>query len=356
MNYKYILDTSPRKYKCKGCNKSTLVKFINTETGELLSSEFGRCDRESNCGFFKRPKTNLTSDFQYQYEPPKPISYHHYDRVTESGINYKNNNFVLFITNLFGKESAQKAVKKYLIGTSKYWKGATVFWQIDDNQKVRHGKIMLYNSDNGKRKKDEVGKAFISSVRCILKLKDFNLKQCLFGLHLVNEIDTKIIGLVESEKTAIMLSMFKPDYTWLATGSKGGLKYEFLKPIRDYKIICFPDKSEYNDWSFKATELNSLGFNVRVNDYIENTPCKAGTDLADIIAEQKQLNLLESNVAPVKVNSDILLNKDFILNKMTFKNPNLLKLIDTFGLRGEIQTWVELEGKAEIDNSVDFDF
>jgi hypothetical protein len=68
MNYKYILDTSPRKYKCKGCNKSTLVKFINTETGELLSSEFGRCDRESNCGFFKRPKTNLTSDFQYQYE------------------------------------------------------------------------------------------------------------------------------------------------------------------------------------------------------------------------------------------------------------------------------------------------
>ena len=78
------------------------------------------------------------------------------------------------------------------------------------------------------------------------------------------------------------MSVFKPEYTWLATGSKQGFKYEMLKPIKDYEIIAFPDKSEYNDWQKKAIELNSVGFNIKISEWLENTDFENGSDLADI--------------------------------------------------------------------------
>jgi len=149
---------------------------------------------------------------------------------------------------------------------------------------------MLYNSKTRKRQKNDLGKAYISSVRSVLKLKDPNLKQCLFGLHLINESES--LAVVESEKTAILMSLFKPEYIWLATRSKSRFKYEYLKPLRSYKIIGFPNRSEYNDWQNKALELNNLGFNISVSQYLETTNYKKGTDLADVLIQEK----LYSNV------------------------------------------------------------
>ena len=236
MNYKYKLDTSSKKYKCKQCNKNTLVKFVDTETGELINENFGRCDRQTKCGFFRIPKGESTRPFNYEYKKPLPLSYHSFNLVSVSGRNYKDNNFIQFVKYLFGEIRTKEVIKKYLIGTSKYWNGANVFWQIDNNQKVRHGKIMLYSSETGKRQKNQEGKAYISSVRSVLKLKDYVLKQCLFGLHLINETESRTIAIVESEKTAILMSVFKPQYVWLATGSKSGFKYEYLKPLRNYGV------------------------------------------------------------------------------------------------------------------------
>jgi hypothetical protein len=98
----------------------------------------------------------------------------------------------------------------------------------------------------------------------------------------INENRAKKVALVESEKTAIIMSILKPNYTWLATGSKSGLKYEFLKPIKDYRIIAFPDKGEYSDWFNMAKQLNKLGFKILIDDFLENTDYPNGTDLADV--------------------------------------------------------------------------
>lgn len=203
--------------------------------------------------------------------------------------------FIQFVKSLFGVDATKEIITKYLIGTSKKWKGATVFWQIDNNQKVRHGKIMLYNPETGKRRyqnEETKENPYVFSVRKVLKLKDYNLKQCLFGLHLINETESKSLAIVESEKTAILMSLFKPEYIWLATGSKSGFKYEYLKPLRNFKIIGFPDKSEYHYQQNIAIELNNLGFNISVSQYLETTNYKKGTDLADVLIQEK----LYSNV------------------------------------------------------------
>ena len=186
---------------------------------------------------------------------------------------------------------------------------------------------MLFNPETGKRSKDQNGNGFINSVRSVLRLKDFNLKQCLFGLHLFNETNQKTIALVEGEKTAVVMSVFKPQYTSLATGSKSGLKHEFLKPIKAYKIIVFPDKSEYSDWLNKATELNGFGFKIVVNDWLENQNKYAvGTDLADVYVNEKT-----AIKQPLKVEFNYS-NAELTIHKIEQHTPEIRELIKTFDL------------------------
>ena len=114
-----------------------------------------------------------------------------------------------------------------------------------------------------------------------IKEPDFNLCQCLFGLHRINEDYQKTIAIVESEKTAIVMSIFLPDFIWLATESKGNFKFELLEPLKKRNIIAFPDKGEYNNWLNKATELSANGFKISISHLIEKTDFKKGFDLAD---------------------------------------------------------------------------
>lgn len=103
----------------------------------------------------------------------------------------------------------------------------------------------------------------------------------LFGLHLINEDYQKTIAIVESEKTAIIMSILMPDFIWIATGSKQNLKFDLFKPIKKRNIVLFPDKGEYSDWLEKATELNKIGFKITVSELIEQTNFGNGFDLVD---------------------------------------------------------------------------
>lgn len=280
--FKYILDKSSKKFLCPRCNKKSFVKFIETEPGNYLSSEFGRCDHESSCQYFLKPEGEV-KDYVFINIPKPEPSFHNLELVEIGYLSERQNNFIQFLKSKFTEVEVKKAISKYMISTSKHWNGATIFWQIDQFERVHHGKIMLFNPETGKRVKDANGKGYINSVRSVLKLKEFNLNQCLFGLHLIKEMKNKTIAIVEAEKTAVLMSIFKPEYIWLSTGSKSGLKFEYLKPIKDYKIVVFPDKSEYNDWNAKAKELNGFGFKIIVNDYLElQKNYEDGTDLADV--------------------------------------------------------------------------
>jgi hypothetical protein len=100
-------------------------------------------------------------------------------------------------------------------------------------------------------------------------------------LHRINEDYQKTIAIVESEKTAIVMSIFLPDFIWLATGSKQNLKFDLLKPIKKRNIVLFPDKGEYLNWLSKAKDLNTIGFKIAVSELIEQTNFNNGFDLAD---------------------------------------------------------------------------
>ncbi len=332
MQYRYILERGSKKHNCPKCNKRTYVRYVDNNTDEYLPIEYGRCDRENKCGYIQTPNGKFTNSYEIKYIPPVPTSYLPYELITKSGQHFKENNFIQYLKSIFSIDEVKDVILKYLIGTSNLWKGATVFWQIDSNQKIRHGKIMLYNSATGKRSKNENGKSYINSVRSLLKLKDFNLKQCLFGLHLINESESNKVAIVEGEKTAIIMNVFKPEYIWLATGSKQGFKYDMLNPVKNYDIIAFPDKSEFNDWQSKAIELNDIGFRITVSDLIEKNSYPNGYDLADVYLEE--IKIIKK---PVKENNNqsfklIETNTEKIVKRLAEKNPDILYLIDTFDL------------------------
>jgi len=141
---------------------------------------------------------------------------------------------------------------------------------------------MSYNTETGKRTKNNDGKPKINWVHSALKKTNYNLKQCLFGLHLLND-NVKQVAIVESEKTALIMSLNYPKYTWMSTGSMSNFKLDYLEPLKNTNIIAYPDKGCYEKWSKTAKTLNENGYNITVSKIIEKIECKMGCDLADVI-------------------------------------------------------------------------
>ncbi len=301
-DHRYILEPYKgmnTRHRCPSCNKVRIFsRYLNTETGEVLGPNVGRCNREINCGYHYTPK-QFFQDNNVGLEYPKPaplpqplpkpipgrpISYIPVETFKSSLKSHDTNNFVNFLLELFGEEITNKLISQYFIGTSKHWSGATVFWQIDVKGKVRTGKIMLYDSGSGKRVKEPF--SHITWVHKALKLPDFELKQCLFGEHLLKKDPFKPIAIVESEKTAIIASVYLPEFTWLAVGSLTNLTPEKCEVLKDRNVTLFPDLKCFEKWNNKAKELSSLA-HFLVSDLLERKASPAdkasGLDLVDYL-------------------------------------------------------------------------
>lgn len=283
--YLYSLDKSSKKFVCPNCGKRTFVKFVDNETGKYLTENYGRCDRETECKFYAHPVINKKQFNAFKIPLVVPTSYLNRKLIVKTETNYNQNNFVCFLLKYFDAKQVGKALEAYHIGTSKHWKGANIFWQIDNRKRVRTGKIMLYNEVNGKRIKEPYN--HVNWVHSVLKLKDYNLKQCLFGLHRINIDLSKPIAIVESEKTAIIMSIEAPDFLWLATGSKANLKEELLKPLRFRKIILHPDYGEFEDWQKVVNQLKAKGYKITISSLLEKMELSQGFDLADLYLNEK---------------------------------------------------------------------
>ena len=294
------LDKSGRKYNCPQCGQKRFVKMFDFETKEYLPDEVGRCDRESSCGYHKTVK-QYYSEKDSCYVPKikiievkeEKVDFMPMEYILRSQNNYDSIDFGKYIISLFGKEICGKVFKKYNVGRSKFDVGkAIIFWQVDYLKRVRTGKIMKYNPNNGKRIQDE-GTWKVLWVHS--NIKDFNFKQCFFGEHLLNVYPTKTVGIVESEKTAILASIFIPDIVWLATGGKRGCKWRewsVFNVLENRDVILFPDRGCYIDWNKIAMETsNRMTCRITVSkvlEEIESTENIDGLDLADFLVIRKE--------------------------------------------------------------------
>jgi rubredoxin len=302
-NHKYTLEKysgMKSRYDCPNClDKKVFTKYIDTITNEYLSDGVGRCERINNCGFHYKPKqffedNNISFDtkvfhkFKPTFKPKPETSFINLEVMQKSKASKQPNFFIDFLASLWDYEIAYYLADKYNIGTSKLWNGATVFFQVDESNKLRTGKIMLYDPSNGKRVKEPYN--YINWVHKALRLENFNLEQCLFGQHLLHEDKNKPIAIVESEKTAIIASVYLPEFIWLACGSATNLNKAKTKVLKGRNVVLFPDLKCYDLWRDKIPHLTKLA-TFRTSTLLEERATasdkKDGLDLADFLINIK---------------------------------------------------------------------
>jgi hypothetical protein len=297
-NHRYTLEPyngMKTRYRCPNCNKNKVfTKYIDTETKDYLSNKVGRCEHINSCGYHYKPKqyfkdNNISFDKSQikNYSKPEPkTSFIDLEIMKKSNTRNTCNYFIDFLTSLWDLEIAYYLAEKYNIGTSKYWKGATVFWQVDAEKGIRSGKIMLYNPETGKRIKEPYN--HVNWVHAVLNLDPFNLKQCYFGEHLLKEDANKPVALVESEKTAIICSIYLPEFIWLAVGSVNNLNETKTRCLAGRNVVLFPDLKCFDLWNDKIAQLTKLA-SFSTSNLLKDKATKEerdqGLDIADYLVK-----------------------------------------------------------------------
>lgn len=204
--------------------------------------------------------------------------------MRQSFDHYNENYFALWLCSVFGESKALELALAYGLGTSKHWPGACCFWQIDEEWRVRRGKVMLYNAETGKRVTEP--RNMVHGVHSLLGMADRKPEPCLFGLHLAAADRSKPVAVVESEKSAIIGAGVRPEAVWMATGGKGTLTRKMLEPLQGRRIILFPDLGAFDDWTEKTAGCPG----VEVSDILEKRASAedraAGLDVADYLLRE----------------------------------------------------------------------
>lgn len=275
--FRYILQPRGKKEVCPYCNhRGTWRRYIDTLTGEILPATFGRCDRENSCAAFVQPYSD--KDFLKEWESGRresvPLAYvpalppvrkepcFFPSDIVKRTTDRHTSHLERWLSIVFDSLCVREAFERYGVGTAN--NGACIFWQRDEAGNFRGGKIMQY--DHGRRDHETpITWAHTSAKRAGLLPSDWTLKQCFFGLHLLDTFKGDTVGIVESEKTAIICSMYDPCVLWLAAGGCGQLTAEKLRPLheRGLNVILYPDSDPagLDRWAKNRENLNVQIYN-----------------------------------------------------------------------------------------------
>lgn len=290
-DFKFILERyygRSSRYPCPSCEKPhQFTRYLNVQTGEPVGERVGICNRQAQCGYHYTPKQHFADNpnegsfiapFQQVHKSParalKPAADTvAWDILERSLDQYDRNPFVQGLIGFLTKEVAFDLAHRYHIGTTQ--NGGTIFWQVDEHQTVRTGKIIHYDAETLKRIKRTANGSDVVPQWAHSKLGQagFNLRQCLFGQHLLALPDKRPVATVEAEKTAVLCSVFMPAYRWLATGGCGAPQLKDADVLAALKscgeVLLFPDTGATDKWATYAKEMRKAGVRVRVCDDLE---------------------------------------------------------------------------------------
>lgn len=292
MDYRYQLAPYSGKGSrlvCPNCGKRELVPYIDSQTGEIVDETCGKCNRLSHCGyhmtpsqFFQenpgaRPQGESWRDYpktpRYYQKPKKvlplkpkvdgPICQLPLDLVNRSLQWAQSSNFVRFLETILDPLIVEGLIDLYKIGGTKA--GESIFYEIDREGRYRGGKIIQFNPVTGKRIKKDDGND-VNWLHSVLERpkylpNDWQMKQCIFGEHLLDMYPDRTVCLVESEKSAIICTGFMPEFVWVATGGKSQLG-EKLNVLKGREVVAFPDIDAVEYWKTYFSTFEGADINV----------------------------------------------------------------------------------------------
>lgn len=336
-SYRYKLEKGSKKHLCPYCGKKRFVRYIETETGNYLPERYGRCDRESNCGYHLDPyldsyakENRITGITKITVSKQKYFRTQSNQRIKSAPVYFDLDTFKqtlqperyeknTFIQNLLGRiafpfevKDIETVVSLYCVGTivNGYRARAVTFPFIDKKSNIRAIQVKQFNDTNhttgtdflhsiiekhhtqSKKPLPEWLKAYIGQDKRV---------SCLFGEHLVSKYQYNPIALVEAPKTAIYGTLYfgfpelHQNFLWLAVYNLSSLNYEKIQALKGRDVYLFPDLSKggkaYELWRKKAKdfEIRMPGTRFTVSDFLEQlapgTDKQKGKDLADYLIE-----------------------------------------------------------------------
>lgn len=267
---------------CKGRKKYSF--YVDTDSGAVLSSEYGMCDSTScayNYSPYEYPPTESQKGEKIDLTLLEEKTYFNSIPVSVFKRSFKNkyqDTLSRYLLKNFDEQKVKKVLKKYRVGCANLFGGeSTVFWNIaKENQStiILSGKIMKYTKEGNRDKTSGYPK--MKWVHNFYK-GDWSLKQCLFGDFLLKDENIPV-RVVESEKTAIILSILDDkDIINIASGGLYGLKEDKLKRLEPFKVTFYPDKGKAYDY-----------WNKKINSYMEENK-KLRWKVSNILETDKTL-------------------------------------------------------------------
>ena len=183
------------------------------------------------------------------------------------------------------RKRIDEVLNHYAVGCSR--QGMTVFWQMDEQGRLRTGKMMRYREDGHRDRSQGYNFDWIHAALCRTR-KTYDsegniiaegplphpelynpdkqeMMSCYFGLHLLDKYRRKDIDqtvcIVESEKTALLMAIAYGNHTnqvWMACGGLENINRDKLAPIIEQRrrIILYPDRDGIDKWRIKAEQLH----------------------------------------------------------------------------------------------------
>ena len=298
--YKYALEAGSKHIICPNCGKKTFKCYVDVNTGERVNpAKYGRCERTNSCCYHQYPENGASmSDwvapvYVPEYKEPDFIP----KEMIEASFNqFRKNTFFMWLVKLFGQDVAMDLQSKYNIGTAK--NNGTIFFQQDSEGRFRTGKVMYYQN-NGKRNKNRNSWYVHNEVK-----ENFELVQVFFGEHLIKENPDKPVALVESEKTAILMSVFEPEYTWLASGGANMLNSYRLLRLPRLDLVS-PDEGEFDNWKDRTKSFFNRQMDGRVEKAFREGKVSKGADILDLILIEKGLNEVKASDRAEKIDRSV---------------------------------------------------
>lgn len=318
----FVVYPAKRCYKCFACDaKGDVVKFLQEHEKLNFGDAIRWLGKRYNIDVDDR---SVALDVQRREPPPPlPTLYLPTDMVART---LGKESALTRWLRVLPWSSAQAArvdtvLEEYRVGATR--QGFTVFWQIDDCDGIRTGHCMAYK-DNGHRYHDDERAYNSDWIHAMLRrdvvrdergypVKDdagkeiprwpqyadtkMEMRQTLFGMHLLGKYPTADVHIVESEKTALICAIYfgnDDKQLWMASCGKYNLTAERLAPvIKARRVIALhPDKDGTDEWREK---MEAMAYSkAYINDVMMKLQWKEEdgpkADLADII-----VRLLEDN-------------------------------------------------------------
>ena len=104
------------------------------------------------------------------------------------------------------------------------------------------------------------------------------MRQVFFGIHLIDYFKNYKIGIVESEKTALLCDLFFDEkIVWISSGGLQGINENKFKDLIGREVILFPDLSAKDSknpaielWTNQAKIIGKkLRKDIKINNYLQ---------------------------------------------------------------------------------------